>query len=340
MGIGKLVNVILHAIPYRAFLKLYPSLSKTIMSEIADRVYKTRFFSSSLLVHKAETVEKKVRVNKKHMTISKGIWDYQLANFCFIKDMLPLIIWCVELGYIPVILINPNNPKYYTNSLSLWDMYYKQPLDSIEGYTLCNCTCPIITSPIRPNFSDIFDQKKVAFWHEILEHYVVYSQDVKQYFDKEYNELINHKSVVACVLRSTDYVKTRPIGHPIQPSLEEVFAKIYEVMELFGAEYIYLATEDYMIAEAFKKEFPSRVIENKRRYYNEVFDEEQLERVSEVHFNRENDDYLKMLEYMSSINLVSKCDFLVTGLNGGSEMAIYRNGNRYQYAYVFDKGVY
>ena len=47
-----------------------------------------------------------------------------------------------------------------------------------------------------------------------------------------------------------------------------------------------------------------------------------------------------MIEYMSSIDLVSKCDYLVTGLCGGSQMAIYRNGNTYKYSYIFDKGVY
>ena len=73
------------------------------------------------------------------------------------------------------------------------------------------------------------------------------------------------------------------------------------------------------------------VIENKRRYFNEKYEQENLSVISQVHFERENDDYLKMLEYMSSMNIVNKCEYLVTGLSGGSEMAIYRNGNTYKY---------
>ena len=114
----------------------------------------------------------------------------------------------------------------------------------------------------------------------------------------------------------------------------------HNILDEFNVEYIYIATEDKLIADRFHEEFPNKVIENKRHYFNEKFDENNLERLSQVHFNRENDDYLKMLEYMSSINIVSKCDYLVTGLSGGSEMAIYRNGNRYKYSYIFDKGVY
>ncbi len=174
----------------------------------------------------------------------------------------------------------------------------------------------------------------------MLNHFAKYNKKTLEYFDSEYNKLIKGKKTVACVLRSTDYTKLQPKGHPIQPSNEEVFDKIREVMNRFGIDYIYLATEDKKIADAFKEEFPNRIIENKRRYLNEKYDEEDLSLVSQVHFNRENDDYLKMLEYFSSMNLVSKCDYLVTGLSGGSEMAIYRNGNRYEYSYIFDKGVY
>lgn len=200
--------------------------------------------------------------------------------------------------------------------------------------------CPIKKSPIRAKFSDVKDSKKIEFWHSMLNEFVVYDDKVQEYFDKEYNNLILGKSVVACVLRSTDYTKTKPKGHPIQPSIEEVFEKIHNVMDEFNVEYIYIATEDKLIADRFYEEFQNKVIENKRHYFNEKFDENNLERVSQVHFNRENDDYLKMLEYMSSINIVSKCDYLVTGLSGGSEMAIFRNGNRYKYSYIFDKGVY
>ena len=172
----------------------------------------------------------------------------------------------------------------------------------------------------------------------MLSLFVKYNSDTQSYFEDE-NHLIENKRVVGCVLRSTDYIKLRPSEHPIQPSLEETFDKLHLVMAEYKIDYVYLATEDYLIADAFKKEFPNRVIENKRHYFNDNFEKNALDRISQVHFERENDDYLKM-EYISSINIVSRCDCLVTGLNGGSEMAIYRNGNQYKYMYVFDKGVY
>lgn len=180
----------------------------------------------------------------------------------------------------------------------------------------------------------------IAKWKTLLDLFVKYNSKTLDYFDSEYKELIENKSVIACVLRSTDYTKLKPKDHPIQPEIKDVFAKIREVMNNHQIDGIYIATEDENIADAFRKEFPGMILENKRQYYNGKYTEGDLSQISDVHFERENDDYYKMLEYLSSMNLVSKCDYLVTGLSGGSEMAIYRNGNKYKYSYVFDKGVY
>ena len=145
---------------------------------------------------------------------------------------------------------------------------------------------------------------------------------------KTYDEM-TEEELAFCITTEIDYYRDK-----VNKLREE------DIPEYKISAYIYDLWQDYLIADAFKKEFPNRVIENKRHYFNDNFEKNALDRISQVHFERENDDYLKMLEYISSINIVSRCDCLVTGLNGGSEMAIYRNGNQYKYMYVFDKGVY
>lgn len=340
--LSSLIKCVLGAIPYNNFLKIYPKLCKTKLVDFVNEVYSDRFFNSSELFLDTKNYLKNKEYTNKLCLIKSGTWEYQLANFCFVKDMLESIIWSVESGYIPVVDIYPKNSKYYSGDTRLWDMFFKQPKHNLMNTLQVSdkLVCPIKKTPIRAKFTDVQNPTMVEFWHNILDEFGVYNDEVQEYFDNEYNNLILGKSVVACVLRSTDYTKTKPKSHPIQPTLEEVFEKIHNVMDEFNVEYIYIATEDKLIADRFHEEFPNKVIENKRHYFNEKFDENNLERVSQVHFNRENDDYLKMLEYMSSINIVSKCDYLVTGLSGGSEMAIYRNGNRYKYSYIFDKGVY
>lgn len=63
--------------------------------------------------------------------IKSGTWEYQLANFCFLKDMLEIFVWCVEKGYIPVVDIYPRNSDYYSDNTRLWDMFFKQPKEDM-----------------------------------------------------------------------------------------------------------------------------------------------------------------------------------------------------------------
>lgn len=61
--------------------------------------------------------------------------------------------------------------------------------------------------------------------------------------------------------------------------------------------------------------------------------------IGQVIFERENDNYFKGLEYISSITILSKCNSLVAGGCGGTDFAVhYSNG--YEICYVFDLGVY
>lgn len=338
---GKYITKILEMIPYGIFLRCYPLLLKSKFVDFANYALYNSFLKKSRIIKSGDKYIKKVKKKGKYCFIEKGIWNYQLVNFCFVKNMLSIIIWCVECGYIPIVDLYPTNEKSYTQNTNLWEMYFLQPLFDNEVQQMKKQrVCPIVSSSISPTFNDARDSKKVTLWNTIMELFVKYNKSVLDYFDSEYKECIEGKSVVACVMRSTDYTKLKPSGHPIQPEINSVFKKIREIMRKYNVDYIYLATEDKNISEAFQNEFPNRVIENKRRYFNEQYEHEDYYQISQVHFNRENDDYLKILEYLSSINLVSKCDYLVTGLCGGSEMAIYRNGNHYKHSYVFDEGVY
>lgn len=341
LGLGNIAVRFCRLLPYKILIKVYPGLKKSRFSDSADSVLYEKFFKYSSLKNGSEALPSFLESGRNPILIQRGLWEYRLSNFCFVKDMLANIIWCIERGCSPIVDIYPPKDSSYSESQNLWELFYRQPV-GIEKQKKTDVMkkCPIIISSIRPGFEDVRNSEMIKFWNVMLECFVKYNEQTQAYLDAEYEELIKGKRVVGCVLRSTDYTKLKPSGHPIQPSVDEVVNKLKEVMRSYQIDYIYLATEDSDIANVFKATFPDRVIENKRMYYNEQFNGRELNAVSQVHFERENDDYLKMLEYISSINLVSKCDCLVTGLNGGSEMAVYRNGNRYEYAYVFDKGFY
>lgn len=121
--LSRLIKCVLGAIPYNSFLKIYPKLCKTKLVDFVNEVYSDRFFNSSDLF--LDT--KNYLINKKYCNkvclIKSGTWEYQLANFCFLKDMLEIFVWCVEKGYIPVVDIYPRNSDYYSDNTKLWDMF-------------------------------------------------------------------------------------------------------------------------------------------------------------------------------------------------------------------------
>ena len=105
-----------------------------------------------------------------------------------------------------------------------------------------------------------------------------------------------------------------------------------------------MATEEEKIYQMFEEAFPGQIIINKRQYYDEFYEIKNKfgdeARISWVHNDRENDNYYKSLEYLSSVFLLSKCNALIGGSCGGTQAAIYMNGNQYEYKYLFDLGLY
>ena len=61
--------------------------------------------------------------------------------------------------------------------------------------------------------------------------------------------------------------------------------------------------------------------------------------IGDVKFDRENDNYWKGLEYLSSLVILSNCTDLVAGNCGGTEFAVLYTAG-YRNKYIFNKGLY
>ena len=132
----------------------------------------------------------------------------------------------------------------------------------------------------------------------------------------------------------------RTYGHPIQPEIGEVIEKVREYMAAYGYEYIYLSCEEYAAVERFEAVFPGKVIINNRTFFDNIDFKASKTGIWAYGTDRENDAYLKGLEYLSSMNLLSKCDALIGGINTGSQMAYIMNDDRYEHVYFYNLGRY
>ena len=58
-------------------------------------------------------------------------------------------------------------------------------------------------------------------------------------------------------------------------------------MDYEGYDAIYLATEERKIRDAFEKAFPDKILENKRVYYDDIYDQDDsISYIKDVHFER------------------------------------------------------
>lgn len=182
--------------------------------------------------------------------------------------------------------------------------------------------------------------EEYRYWCGIAQRYLRLNESTKAYVDNEYDSLMKGKRVLGVSLRGTDYAKKKTYAHPIQPSLEEVITKSRENMDLYGYEYIYFSCEEYASVQAMEEAFPGKIIINQRKFFDHIDFEKTEIAIGDVKFDRENDAYLRGLEYLSSIYLLSRCDALIAGQNTGSQMAyIFNNGN-YEHVFFYEMGEY
>lgn len=268
--------------------------------------------------------------------IEKGEWEYPLLNVCFLENMLKNIAYCLFNGYRPAVTFPFSGGQGF-----LWETLFVQPYElgkcGDEHSAICDVTAAPIYFPVFPTEQD------VRKYGKLYQAFVQPNPVFQRYHEAEYERLLRGKRVLGVLCRGTDYVATKPKGHPVQPEITDVIALVSKKMKDLRCDHIYLATEEQAIHKKFEEAFPGKIIINTRQYYDSYG---QLQKGSEktlisaVHFDRENDSYLKALEYFSSIFLLSECNALIAGSCGGSRAALYLNYGKYEYYYLFNLGVY
>lgn len=277
--------------------------------------------------------EKLAKRKAKVMLIDKGYYEYGYFNFAFLNNMVSLIIDAICKGYYPVIHLDKRK-EGWTN----WDTFFEQPF----GVSLPSKykTSKKKGGIIIPNFKTPYNIKDLAVWSKVYNDFVVLNAQTEQYVKNEYETLLKGKRVLGVLCRGTDYTQKRPYGHPVQPEIEDVISEARTKMTELQLDYIYLATEEYRINKQFEAAFPQKIIINKRYYYDDVFYKNKFTDIYQIHGNHESEIYERSLEYLSSIWLLSRCDALIAGNNGGSTAALYLNNGKYKYWKLFDLGFY
>ncbi|WP_312194487.1 hypothetical protein [Sphingobacterium multivorum] len=263
----------------------------------------------------------------------------------YVSVFLGHIAYAIEKGYIPVIDMKSFKSIYLdeheVGKKNAWEYYFEQPfnigLEDIKNGDRVIYS-PKYTQPASPFMNSLFDNKESHFWKVICENYVRLNDKTRSYVLDEYKHLLEGKRLLGLLYRGTDYLSLKPKDHPIQPSIEsfiEVIERYTNDCEQFDA--FYLATDDQKAFIALNERFPNMIIVNKRTYYDSASNARFL---AEVSFDRNDDAFLKGLEYLSSIQLLSRCDAIIASPCAGTYAANFFRKREFTFKYFFNLGYY
>ena len=176
-----------------------------------------------------------------------------------------------------------------------------------------------------------YNEEKLLLFNK----YIELTDEVKAHTSKAL-EVIDPSKCLGLYLRGTDYMRMRPLGHPIQPSFKDVEQEVSRIMGEENLPFIFLVTEDYDIALQVKETYGEKVLTIEDDIYWENYHCGYLRSTIETgsDLNRAN------MTYLVKEILLSKCAALVGGRTNGSSFACALNGGKYKQKYIFDKGFY
>jgi hypothetical protein len=271
-----------------------------------------------------------------------------LGLFALVKAALSHILYAVKKGYIPVVNLRDWENQYIKkNEIGVrnsWELFFNQPMEyGLEDVSnsqniilSTNTWFPRFRYVISPRFMNKKYSKKLNYISSQYKKYIHFNKETELYCQNELKRLLGNNKVLGILCRGTDYIHRRPLNHPIQPDPIEVINKAKELYPRLKYDKIYLATEDQDIFELFHKNFGEILITNGQILYKLS---DHIQYLSEIDTAHRHDEYLKGMEYLSSLYILSQCNFFIGGRTSGSQ-GVYFMSNGFEYDYTWDLGYY
>ena len=114
-----------------------------------------------------------------------------------------------------------------------------------------------------------------------------------------------NERVLGAVYRGTDYYSA--YNHPIPESIDDFESRIKEYMIEHDYKYCFVATEIQEVIDELKEKFGEKLLYTSQRRYS--INERRF--LADVHFDRENDEYQKGVEYLVVLELLARCEEVI-----------------------------
>ena len=109
-------------------------------------------------------------------------------------------------------------------------------------------------------------------------------------------------------------------------------------MSDYGCECLFLATEDNEIYKLFKAKLGNKLLVKEQRRFNQ-YEIESVQYLSQVADVPAYERYLLGKNYLSTLNILSKCNYFVGGITSGT-IILYAMNPQFRYDYLYNIGLY
>lgn len=261
--------------------------------------------------------------------------------FSFVMTNLAAIDGAIAQGYIPVIdmqnSINPMITVDEVGKVNAWERFYDQPC----GYSLDdiaraqNVILGSIQAPTQfPEYDMLAHPEEVRHWRELYHQYIHVRPEISEAAENYIHQRFSVGKTIGVLYRGTDYVMNKPYDHPIQPKVSAVIARCRKVMREYGCDQIYLCTEDADVLRQMQEDFPDQIITYQQHHYSLAAGEN----INDVG-NAQQTPFERNAEYLTSIEILARCNCLVASAAGGTYGALLMTDG-YDYEYVYQLGRY
>lgn len=325
-------------------LKCIPK-TESIVHKLSNRLgYRELRNYAKYLAENFDNEVAKIKENPKFIKIDLN-YHVGFFNAGILIEVVEYTVIAMQRGYIPIILINGNlddMKKLCVNWFFLQPYQNCFGLDRLDFEKISVVEETIQCKPYRIEMKYLWDMQgeEWQLWSSLAKKILSPNKFLMEYVEEDMkkNGILSDK-FLGVLIRGTDYIKLKPRLHPVQPELDEIIDKIEENLKVRKQSCIYLATDEKrihkMLIEYFGKEM---IFSNTREYYDDIYRDNNLWQICEAKKERENDQYLNSLEYISSMMILSKCNGIVGGNCTGSLLASLLSNSDYKY--IFNKGVY
>ena len=237
-------------------------------------------------------------------------------------NVLLQISYAEQHKYVPIVDFKNYKTQYNVANENAWEEFFLQPSE----YTLDEVyhSRNVILSGLGASKEAYFylknrscNKRDIEKTQLFLKKYIKYSEKIEKILEEE-TKLIQPEHCIGLYLRGTDYTKMKPVGEPIQPSVEEAIKKVNEYQKKYGINNVFLVTEDESIYKKVKQELKGNLkIASFDSFIKEYDSKDFLARDGSL--NQINaDPHVRGKNYLVKIILLSKCRCIIGGKTSGS----------------------